>query len=128
MLPDTDIIALKAGQIATVLLCVPLIKGVSERGKHTIQIASLATLDTSSEFDGTGYGRTRVVSFPAEPAIILVLCTLTLVAHAAVPFVVNWTLAAPGYLFTPTPWLLAIALLLVILAVDVVLSLAGRRR
>jgi hypothetical protein len=37
-----------------------------------------------------------VVSFPAELAVILVLFTVTLVAHAYMPFLAHQTQAAPG--------------------------------
>jgi hypothetical protein len=122
VLPDADVIALKAGQIVTVHLRAALIQGVIGCSKHTIQFASRATLDTGSVLGGAGNSRTRIVSFPAVLAVILVLFTVTPGALATVPFVVNQTLAAPGYLFTPTHWLLVVALLLVILAVDVVFS------
>jgi formate hydrogenlyase subunit 4 len=77
---------------------------------------SLAALDTGSVFGGMGSSRARVVSFLAEPAVILVLFTVALIAQATIPFVVNQTLAGPGYLFNPAHWLLAAALFLVILA------------
>ena len=77
---------------------------------------SLAALDTGSAFGGMGSSRARVVSFLAEPAIILVLFTVTLIAQATIPFVVNQTLASPSYLFNPAHWLLAAALFMVILA------------
>lgn len=194
MFPDVGIAALQVGQILTVLLCAPLVKGVIERGKHIVQskrgpsifqpyydywkllrkgrivsehaswifrlapylafvtpllvatlipvltayplpyafmgdmlaggfilglggfFTSLAALDTGSVFGGMGSSRARVVSFLAEPAVILVLFTVALVAHTTIPFIVNQTLAGPGYLFNPAHWLLAAALFLVILA------------
>ena len=77
---------------------------------------SLAALDTGSPYGGMGSSRSRTVSFLAEPAVILVLFTVALVAHATIPFVVNQTLISPSYLFNPAHWLLAAALFLVILA------------
>lgn len=77
---------------------------------------SLAAMDTGSTFGGMGSSRSRVVSFLAEPAVILVLFTAALVAQATIPFDVNIALAGPGYLFNPAHWLLAAALFLVILA------------
>ena len=77
---------------------------------------SLAAMDTASTYGGMGSSRARVVSFLAEPAVILVLFTVALVAQATIPFVVNATLASPGYIFNPAHWLLAAALFMVILA------------
>ena len=77
---------------------------------------SLAALDTGSTFGGMGSSRSRTVSFLAEPAVILVLFTVALIAQATIPFVVNQTLTSPGYLFNPAHWLLAAALFMVILA------------
>jgi len=77
---------------------------------------SVAALDTGSAFGGMGSSRARVVSLFAEPVVLLVLFTVCLVANATIPFVVNQALASPTYLFSPTHWLLAAALFLVILA------------
>jgi formate hydrogenlyase subunit 4 len=77
---------------------------------------SLAALDTGSPFGGMGSSRARVVSFLAEPSVLLVLFTVALAAQATIPFVVNQTLASPRYLANPAHWLLAAALFLVILA------------
>lgn len=77
---------------------------------------SLAAMDTGSTFGGMGSSRSRTVSFLAEPAVILVLFTVALIAQATIPFVVNQALASPAYLFNPAHWLLAAALFMVILA------------
>ncbi|HVC33380.1 MAG TPA: NADH-quinone oxidoreductase subunit H [Chloroflexota bacterium] len=77
---------------------------------------SLAALDTGSTYGGMGSSRARVVSFLAEPAVILVLFTVALVAQSTIPFDVNQALVGPGYLFNPAHWLLAAALFMVILA------------
>jgi formate hydrogenlyase subunit 4 len=44
---------------------------------------SLAALDTGSVFGGMGSSRARVVSFLAEPGVILVLFTVALPGRAA---------------------------------------------
>lgn len=77
---------------------------------------SVAALDTGSAFGGMGSSRARVVSLFAEPVVLLILFTVSLVANATIPFVVNQALASSTYLFSPTHWLLAAALFLVILA------------
>ncbi len=77
---------------------------------------SLAAMDTASTFGGMGSSRSRVVSFLAEPVVILVLFTVALIAQATIPFVVNQTLISVAYLYNPAHWLLAAALFMVILA------------
>jgi len=77
---------------------------------------SLAAMDTASTFGGMGSSRARVVSFLAEPVVILVLFTVTLIAQVTIPFAVNQTLISPDYLYSPAHWLLAAALFMVILA------------
>jgi formate hydrogenlyase subunit 4 len=77
---------------------------------------SLAAMDTASTFGGMGSSRARVVSFLAEPVVILVLFTVALIAQATIPFVVNQTLISADYLYNPAHWLLAAALFMVILA------------
>jgi len=77
---------------------------------------SLAAMDTASAFGGMGSSRARVVSFLAEPVVILVLFGVTLIAQATIPFAVNQTLISAAYLFNPAHWLLAAALFMVILA------------
>ncbi len=77
---------------------------------------SVAALDTGSAFGGMGSSRARVVSLFAEPVVLLILFTVSLVANVTIPFIVNQTLASPTYLYSPTHWLLASALFLVILA------------
>ncbi len=77
---------------------------------------SLAAMDTASAFGGMGSSRARVVSFLAEPVVILVLFGVTLIAQATIPFVVNQTLISAAYLYNPAHWLLAAALFMVILA------------
>ena len=79
-------------------------------------LTSLAAMDTASSFGGMGSSRARTVSLLAEPAVILVLFTVGLIAQATIPFVVNQTLISGAYLFNPAHWLLAAALFLVILA------------
>jgi len=77
---------------------------------------SLAAMDTASTFGGMGSSRARVVSFLAEPVVILVLFTVALIAQATIPFIVNQTLIQPSYLYNPAHWLLVAALFMVILA------------
>ncbi len=77
---------------------------------------SIAALDTDSAFGGMGSSRARVVSLFAEPAVLLILFTVALIAHATIPFDVNQTLASADYLYNPAHWLAAAALFLVILA------------
>lgn len=77
---------------------------------------SLAALDTGSAFGGMGSSRARVVSLLAEPAVLLVLFSVVLIAGATIPFVVNQTLISAPFIFSPAHWLLAAALLMVILA------------
>lgn len=77
---------------------------------------SLAAMDTASTYGGMGSSRARVVSFLAEPVVILVLFTVTLIAQATIPFAVNQTLISANYLYSPAHWLLAAALFMVILA------------
>jgi formate hydrogenlyase subunit 4 len=77
---------------------------------------SLAALDTASTFGGMGSSRARIVSLLAEPVVILVLFSVTLIAHVTIPFAVNQTLISADYLYHPAHWLLAAALFLVILA------------
>jgi formate hydrogenlyase subunit 4 len=57
-----------------------------------------------------------VVSLFAEPVVLMVLFTVSLIAQATIPFIVNQTLASPEYLFSPEHWLLVAALFMVILA------------
>lgn len=193
-MPGPAAVVLQIGQILTVLLFAPLIKGVIERGKHIVQskrgpsilqpyfdywkllrkgsvvsehaswifwiapylafltpllvatlipvltayplpyafmgdmlaggfilglggfFTSLAALDTGSAFGGMGSSRARVVSFLAEPVVIVVLFTVALVAQVTIPFDVNQKLASSAYLFNPAHWLLAAALFMVIMA------------
>lgn len=77
---------------------------------------SLAALDTGSPFGGMGSSRARVVSFLAEPVVIVILFTVALVAQVTIPFDVNQRLASPNYLFNPAHWLLVAALFMVIMA------------
>lgn len=77
---------------------------------------SLAALDTASSFGGMGSSRARVVSFLAEPVVILVLFSVTLIAHVTIPFTVDQVLLSADYFYHPAHWLLAAALFLVILA------------
>lgn len=77
---------------------------------------SLGAMDTASTFGGMGSSRARVVSFLAEPVVILVLFSVALIAHVTIPFAVNQTLIAADYLYNPAHWLLAAALFMVILA------------
>lgn len=77
---------------------------------------SAAALDSASTFGGMGSSRARVVSLLAEPTVIVVLFGVALVSHATIPFIVNVTLTGPDLLLSPTHWLLAAALLMVILA------------
>lgn len=77
---------------------------------------SAAALDTASAFGGMGSSRARVVSLLAEPTVIVVLLGVALVSHVTIPFIVNVTLAGSSLLLSPTHWLLAAALLMVILA------------
>lgn len=77
---------------------------------------SLAAMDSASTFGGMGSSRARVVSLLAEPVVILVLFSVTLIAQATIPFAVNQTLISASYLYNPAHWLLAAALFMVILA------------
>ncbi|HEY1388084.1 MAG TPA: NADH-quinone oxidoreductase subunit H [Ktedonobacterales bacterium] len=77
---------------------------------------SVAALDTASSYTGMGSSRARVVSLFAEPVVLMVLFTVSLIAQATIPFIVNQTLASPEYLFSPEHWLLVAALFMVILA------------
>src|SRR5579883_1579753 len=77
---------------------------------------SLAAMDTASTFGGMGSSRARVVSLLAEPVVILILFSVTLIAQVTIPFAVNQTLISTAYLFNPAHWLLAAALFMVILA------------
>jgi formate hydrogenlyase subunit 4 len=77
---------------------------------------SLAAMDTASAFGGMGSSRARVVSLLAEPVVILVLFSVTIIAQVTIPFAVNQTLISAAYLYNPAHWLLASALFMVILA------------
>jgi formate hydrogenlyase subunit 4 len=77
---------------------------------------SLAAMDTASTFGGMGSSRARVVSFLAEPVVLLVLFGVALIAQVTIPFAVNQTLISAAYLYNPAHWLLAAALFMVILA------------
>lgn len=77
---------------------------------------SVAALDTGSAFGGMGSSRSRVVGSLAEPVVLLILFVVVLIAHATIPFVVNVTLVSAPFLLNPAHWLLAAALLMVILA------------
>ena len=79
-------------------------------------LTSVAALDAGSVYAGMGSGRARVVSALAEPTVIVMLFGVTLFARVTIPFVVNQTLAGPALLFSAPHWLLASALLMVILA------------
>lgn len=76
----------------------------------------LAALDSTSPYAAIGSSRSRFVAFLAEPVMILVFFSVTYVAHATVPYVVNQRLWQPPLLLSPTHVLLAAALFLVILA------------
>ncbi len=77
---------------------------------------SLAALDTASPYGGMGSSRARIVGFLAEPTVLLVLFTVASLAHATIPFVVNQALVSPALVASPTHWLIAAALLMVIFA------------
>jgi formate hydrogenlyase subunit 4 len=77
---------------------------------------SLSAMDTASTFGGMGSSRARVVSFLAEPIVLLVLFGVALIAQVTIPFAVNQTLISAAYLYNPAHWLLAAALFMVILA------------
>jgi formate hydrogenlyase subunit 4 len=79
-------------------------------------LTSVAALDAGSVYAGMGSSRARVVSALAEPTVIVMLFGVTLFARVTIPFVVNQTLAGPALLFSAPHWLLASALLMVILA------------
>ncbi len=79
-------------------------------------LTSIAALDSASTFGGMGSSRARIVSALAEPTVIVMLFGVTLLARATIPFVVNQTLAGPALLLSAPHWLLAAALLMVILA------------
>ncbi|MDA8203618.1 MAG: NADH-quinone oxidoreductase subunit H [Chloroflexi bacterium] len=79
-------------------------------------LTSIGALDSGSVYAGMGSSRSRVVSTLAEPTVLLVLFGVTLFAHATIPFVVNQTLAGPTLLLSASHWMLAGALLMVILA------------
>jgi formate hydrogenlyase subunit 4 len=77
---------------------------------------SLAAMDTASTFGGMGSSRARVVSFLAEPVVILILFCVVLIAQVTIPFAVNQTLISAVSLYHPAHWLLVAALFMVILA------------
>ncbi|HET6382630.1 MAG TPA: NADH-quinone oxidoreductase subunit H [Armatimonadota bacterium] len=77
---------------------------------------SLAALDTGSPYAALSSSRARVVSLMVEPTLFLIIFGVSLVAGSTIPFIVNQALTGPTELFTPTHFLLAIALFMVILA------------
>ena len=76
----------------------------------------LAALDTGSAFAGLGSSRARFVSFMAEPVLMLVFFTVSLVAQSTIPYIVNRTFAGPGLVLSPSHILVVLAFFLVVLA------------
>jgi formate hydrogenlyase subunit 4 len=75
-----------------------------------------AALDAGSAFSALGVSRVRLVGVFSEPIAFLAVFAAAATAHATIPFVVNRTLAAAPWLWSPTHWLLALAWFLLLLA------------
>ncbi len=76
----------------------------------------LAALDTGSAFCGLGSSRARFVSFMAEPVLMLVFFTVSLVAQSTIPYIVNQAFAGPALILAPSHILVVLAFFLVVLA------------
>jgi len=79
--------------------------------------ATLAALDTASPYGGMGSSRTRMVAFLAEPVLMCVFFTVSLVAGATIPYIVNhaWYMGGKVVIY-PAHVLVAFAFFMVILA------------
>lgn len=78
---------------------------------------TLAALDTASPYGGMGSSRTRMVSFLAEPVLMCVFFTVSLVAGATIPYIVNhaWYMGDKVAIY-PSHVLVVVAFFMVILA------------
>jgi formate hydrogenlyase subunit 4 len=78
---------------------------------------TLAALDTASPYGGMGSSRTRMVAFLAEPVLMGVFFTVSLVAGATIPYIVNhaWYMGAK-VVTSPSHVLVIFAFFMVILA------------
>ncbi|MGQ9824836.1 MAG: respiratory chain complex I subunit 1 family protein [Desulfotomaculales bacterium] len=79
--------------------------------------AALAAIDTASPYGAMGSSRTRMVAFLAEPVLMCVFFTVSLVAGATIPYIVNhaWYTGDKVVIY-PSHLLVMIAFFMVILA------------
>jgi formate hydrogenlyase subunit 4 len=78
---------------------------------------AIAAVDSGNPYAAMGASRERMVSFLAEPTLIVVLFAVSFVANSAAPYVVQrqW-LASPAHFFSPAHVLVLVAFLMLILA------------
>jgi formate hydrogenlyase subunit 4 len=78
---------------------------------------TLAAIDSGNPYGTMGASRTRMVGFLAEPVLIIVLFTVSFIAHSTIPYIVqqHWTHPIANF-FIPSHILLLIAFFMVILA------------
>lgn len=78
---------------------------------------TLAAIDSGNPYGAMGASRTRMVGFLAEPVVIIVLFTVSFIAHSTIPYIVqqHWTHPIANF-FVPSHILLMIAFFMIILA------------
>jgi formate hydrogenlyase subunit 4 len=78
---------------------------------------AVAAIDAANPYGAMGASRTRMVSFLAEPVLIVVLFAVSFVANSTIPYVVQqqW-LASPAHFFSPAHVLVLVAFLMLIVA------------
>ncbi len=76
----------------------------------------LAALDSGSVYPGLGVSRIRLIAVFTEPLSLLLIFIAASAAKATIPFVVNQTLAAPAWLFSPSHLLIVIGWFLLLVA------------
>ncbi len=76
----------------------------------------LAALDSGSVYPGLGVSRIRLIATFTEPLSLLLIFIAASAANATIPFVVNETLAAPAWIFSPSHLLIITGWFLLLLA------------
>jgi formate hydrogenlyase subunit 4 len=78
---------------------------------------AISAIDAANPYGAMGASRTRMVSFLAEPVLIVVLFAVSFVANSTIPYVVQqqW-LSSPAHFFSPAHVLVLVAFLMLIVA------------
>lgn len=78
---------------------------------------AIAAIESGNPYGAMGASRANMVSFLAQPALIVVLFAVSFVANSAVPYVVQqqW-LASPAHFFSPAHVLVLVAFFMLIIA------------